>query len=257
MSEEKPKRYLLKIIVIGAPMVGKSSILERYVNEDNFELLENCKATIGADFFTTSMEIDQDEIVLQFWDTAGQERFQSLGNAFYRGADAFIGVYDMNDDETFAAIPNYINEALLNADCSKDIPVLLLSNKYDSLSTDDSGFTIKMISSSDAPDVQIQLLVHGFCRDFSQKFPVDILKICESFSQISCDTKGRSYAKECEYNLTFCEVSAKTGFNVNKAIVEFSNKVLKYGLDNNILPAFDRESINQVDEIEGKPWGCC
>ena len=33
----------------------------------------------------------------QIWDTAGQERFQTMGAAFYRGCDACILVYAIND----------------------------------------------------------------------------------------------------------------------------------------------------------------
>ena len=37
----------------------------------------------------------------QTWDTAGQERFQSLGVAFYRGADCCVLVFDVNVAKTF------------------------------------------------------------------------------------------------------------------------------------------------------------
>ena len=45
------------------------------------------KATIGADFLTREVVVDGRLVTMQLWDTAGQERFQSLGVAFYRGAD--------------------------------------------------------------------------------------------------------------------------------------------------------------------------
>eukprot|EP00766_Chilomastix_caulleryi_P001500 gnl/Chilomastix_caulleri/2474.p3 GENE.gnl/Chilomastix_caulleri/2474~~gnl/Chilomastix_caulleri/2474.p3 ORF type:complete len:84 (+),score=16.66 gnl/Chilomastix_caulleri/2474:221-472(+) len=59
------------------------------------------KATIGADFLTKDMDIDGTPVNIQIWDTAGQERFQSLGVAFYRGADACVLVYDVNEPKTF------------------------------------------------------------------------------------------------------------------------------------------------------------
>ncbi|GER47567.1 RAB GTPase homolog G3A, partial [Striga asiatica] len=74
-----PKRSLLKIILLGD---------SGYVNK-KFKPLY--KATIGADFVTKELQFD-------IWDTAGQERFQSLGVAFYRGADCCILVYDVNAD---------------------------------------------------------------------------------------------------------------------------------------------------------------
>ena len=55
------------------------------------------KATIGADFLTKEILVDDKLVTLQIWDTAGQERFQSLGMAFYRGADACMLAYDITN----------------------------------------------------------------------------------------------------------------------------------------------------------------
>ncbi|CAL0306625.1 unnamed protein product [Lupinus luteus] len=49
---------------------------------------------------------------LDIWDTAGQERFQSLGAAFYRGADCCVLVYDININKSFDKINNWHNEFL-------------------------------------------------------------------------------------------------------------------------------------------------
>lgn len=57
---------------------------------------------LGADFITKQVETeDGKKVMLQIWDTAGQERFQSLGVAYYRGADACILVYDVNNFLSF------------------------------------------------------------------------------------------------------------------------------------------------------------
>ena len=50
---------------------------------------------------------------LQIWDTAGQERFQSLGVAFYRGADCCVLVYDVNNVKTFEDLDNWRDEFLI------------------------------------------------------------------------------------------------------------------------------------------------
>lgn len=49
----------------------------------------------------------------QIWDTAGQERFQSLGVAFYRGADCCVLVYDVNVMKSFDSLDNWRNEFLI------------------------------------------------------------------------------------------------------------------------------------------------
>ena len=48
--------------------------------------------------------VDDMSVTLQIWDTAGQERFQSLGNAFYRGSDACVLVYDVSNAASFGRI---------------------------------------------------------------------------------------------------------------------------------------------------------
>lgn len=49
----------------------------------------------------------------QLWDTAGQERFQSLGVAFYRGADCCVLVYDVNSTKSFEALDSWRDEFLI------------------------------------------------------------------------------------------------------------------------------------------------
>jgi len=89
---------LLKIIILGESGVGKKAILHQFVHK---RFIEEHKATIGADFSTKEIVFDDKVITLQIWDTAGQERFQSLGNAFYRGADACVLVYDVTNEASF------------------------------------------------------------------------------------------------------------------------------------------------------------
>lgn len=55
------------------------------------------------------------DCVLQLWDTAGQERFQSLGVAFYRGADCCVLVYDVNNSKSFEALDSWRDEFLIQA----------------------------------------------------------------------------------------------------------------------------------------------
>lgn len=52
---------------------------------------------------------------MQLWDTAGQERFQSLGVAFYRGADCCVLVYDVNNSKSFDTLDGWRDEFLVQA----------------------------------------------------------------------------------------------------------------------------------------------
>ncbi|KAL3613459.1 hypothetical protein CASFOL_042722 [Castilleja foliolosa] len=126
-----PKRSLLKIILLGDSGVGKTSLMHQYINK---KFRPQYKATIGADFVTKELQIDDDKLVtLQIWDTAGQERFQSLGVAFYRGADCCILVYDVNVRKSFETLQSWHEEFLKQVDLSnpETFPFVLIGNKVD------------------------------------------------------------------------------------------------------------------------------
>jgi Ras-related protein Rab-7A len=91
------------------------------------------KATIGADFLTKEVQIDDRIFTLQIWDTAGQERFQSLGVAFYRGADCCVLVNDVNVMKSFENLNNWREEFLIQASPSdpENFPFVVLGNKTD------------------------------------------------------------------------------------------------------------------------------
>jgi Ras-related protein Rab-7A len=52
-------------------------------------------------------------LFIQIWDTAGQERFQSLGVAFYRGADCCVLVYDVTSANSFKSLDSWRDEFLI------------------------------------------------------------------------------------------------------------------------------------------------
>eukprot|EP00898_Chlorokybus_atmophyticus_P007624 jgi/Chlat1/7863/Chrsp66S07292 len=124
------KRTLLKVIILGDSGVGKTSLMNQYVNK---KFSNQYKATIGADFLTKEVQVDDRLVTMQIWDTAGQERFQSLGVAFYRGADCCVLVYDVNNAKTFDNLDNWRDEFLIQASPSDsdNFPFVVLGNKVD------------------------------------------------------------------------------------------------------------------------------
>uniref|UniRef100_J3L3G6 Ras-related protein Rab7 n=2 Tax=Oryza brachyantha TaxID=4533 RepID=J3L3G6_ORYBR len=124
------RRTLLKVIVLGDSGVGKTSLMNQYVHK---KFSQQYKATIGADFVTKEVLIEDRLVTLQIWDTAGQERFQSLGVAFYRGADCCVLVYDVNANRSFDTLNTWHDEFLNQASPSdpKTFPFILLGNKID------------------------------------------------------------------------------------------------------------------------------
>jgi len=124
------KKVLLKVIILGDSGVGKTSLMNQYVNR---KFSNQYKATIGADFLTKDVMIDDRLVTMQIWDTAGQERFQSLGVAFYRGADCCVLVYDVTNPNSFKSLDSWRDEFLIQASPRdpENFPFVVLGNKID------------------------------------------------------------------------------------------------------------------------------
>jgi Ras-related protein Rab-7A len=124
------KKVLLKVIILGDSGVGKTSLMNQYVHK---RFSNQYKATIGADFLTKEVMIDDKLVTLQIWDTAGQERFQSLGVAFYRGADSCVLCYDITDAKSFDNLESWMDEFLVHAAPrnADTFPFVVLGNKAD------------------------------------------------------------------------------------------------------------------------------
>merc|ERR1712193_413105 len=134
MATNARKKVLIKVIILGDSSVGKTSLLNMYVNR---KFNNQYKATIGADFLTKEVLVnhngDQRLVTMQIWDTAGQERFQSLGVAFYRGADACVLVYDLTAKKSFENLDTWREEFLVQSgpSDSANFPFVVIGNKVD------------------------------------------------------------------------------------------------------------------------------
>ena len=116
-----------KILTIGESGVGKTCVLRRFV-ENKF--LKNHLATIGIDFKTKTLNINNQEIKLKIWDTAGQERFRNITTQYYKGADGIVLVYDVTDEASYEKIRDWMEQILSNTQ-QEEIGLVLLGNKCD------------------------------------------------------------------------------------------------------------------------------
>lgn len=121
---------VLKVILLGDSGVGKTSLMDRYIYN---RFTSRYRRTIGADFHTKDVIVDNKVVTLQIWDTVGQERFQSLGNAFFRGADCVILVYDVTSPSSFYSLELWKEEFLIQGmpRDPKKFPFVVLGNKSD------------------------------------------------------------------------------------------------------------------------------
>ncbi|THU65921.1 hypothetical protein C4D60_Mb05t08730 [Musa balbisiana] len=118
--------YLFKVVLIGDSGVGKSNLLSRFTR-DEFSL--ESKSTIGVEFATRSIRVEDKVIKAQIWDTAGQERYRAITSAYYRGAVGALVVYDITRHVTFENIERWLKELRDHTDTN--IVIMLVGNKAD------------------------------------------------------------------------------------------------------------------------------
>ncbi|KAJ8683830.1 hypothetical protein QAD02_019622 [Eretmocerus hayati] len=115
-----------KVVVLGSQGVGKTSLIDRYVNKSfNYPI----NSTIGASFFTCNMNLNDARVKFQVWDTAGQERFKSMAPMYYRNANAAFLVFDITQAQTFTAVKSWVTE--LKANVEETMVLILIGNKLD------------------------------------------------------------------------------------------------------------------------------
>ena len=123
MNPENPK---YKLILLGDQSVGKSCILNRFLN-DTF--IEDYQATIGLDFQSKNVQIDNQDIHLLLYDTAGQEKFRSLIPMYTRDANIILLVYDISNRDSFTNLTHWLKD-LTNVNM-EEVILCIVANKID------------------------------------------------------------------------------------------------------------------------------
>jgi small GTP-binding protein len=106
--------------------IGKTVIMKRLVS-DAFS--DESQATIGVEFETTMLNIDNQRLKLQIWDTAGQERFRAIAKAYYRSAVGVFLVFDLTDRKSFDELGSWLND--IHSLCDPNAVIQLIGNKAD------------------------------------------------------------------------------------------------------------------------------
>lgn len=120
--------YIFKIIVVGSHSTGKTTLVNRFIDKENFQ---NCETTIGVEFCTKTINVKNKLIKLQIWDTAGQERFRSIIKSYYRGASGALVCFDINNRNEFLEVPDWI-EKIRKLNINKEVEIMVVATKVDS-----------------------------------------------------------------------------------------------------------------------------
>ena len=116
---------LIKLIVLGDSSVGKTSLLKYLIDQEN---ITKQVPTIGVDFFTKFININNLGVKLQIWDTAGQEVFKSIISHYYKIAIGALLIFDLSSRDSFKNCEYWIKEYLQQRNYGK---IILVGNKSD------------------------------------------------------------------------------------------------------------------------------
>jgi len=117
-------RKVRKVVILGDPMVGKTSLRKRFLGE-GFSF--NYMVTIGADFGIYHHSSTE---TFQIWDLAGQANFEVVRESYYKGTYGALLVFDISRPVTFENLPRWIEELKRNLD-GELVPFVLVGNKAD------------------------------------------------------------------------------------------------------------------------------
>ena len=213
----------IKVIILGDSYVGKSSIINRLIN-NKFTDLPN---TLSIEYHTYITSVNDFILRMQLWDTAGQEKFNSLISNYYKGTEVAIFVYSIDKEDSFKNVQRWFNNLKDNTEKSENI---LLGNKKDIIDEDESQRKV---------DTEI---AEKFAND--NKFLV--------FQEISCKNKDEL---EVENIYEVFDEIAKHYYNLWLEKKDKSISV-NYVVSDSMMPLGKKHRNNQ-DDANNKKKKCC
>ena len=121
------EKYILKLLTIGDQFVGKSSIINRYI-DDKFN--ENIKPTLAIDYKTKMIQKGENLIKISIYDTAGEEKYRHLIKNYYNGSNGILLVFDITKRNSFDNLNFWLDELEKNCNLN-NLYIFLVGNKTD------------------------------------------------------------------------------------------------------------------------------
>jgi len=131
MTEEKTTEYILKLVVLGDAAVGKTSLINQYIEQS---FLEDYKPTLGVNILTKEVNLKNSSVRLVLWDLAAQAKYDLSRTMFFQGCSGAVLIYDITRPSTKSNVKNKWYRDLLKyagTKAAEDGAYLLLGNKSD------------------------------------------------------------------------------------------------------------------------------
>ena len=179
MTDEKIKRKVIRLSIIGDSKTGKTSIINRYLGQEfSIDMISN----IGIDKQEVIKKMkDGNEMKIIIWDTAGQERFHSISSGTIKNSQGIIVCFALNDRSSFDNVLTWLQDV---REISSKIPIVLFGNKCDLIEE-------RKVTNEEAKEFADNNEIIYF--ETSAK---DNINIKEGFEKISEDAYSKALAEE-------------------------------------------------------------
>ena len=118
---------LFKYIIVGNSGIGKTSIIESFIDKKNFN--ENLQSTIGVGFYSKQIKLNDLSLKIHVWDTAGLERFFSITKNYFRETSVVIICYDITNINSFKKVKFWYDS--VTQECDSNAIIVIVGNKND------------------------------------------------------------------------------------------------------------------------------
>jgi len=190
----------MKVVMLGREYCGKTSVVERFLNE-RFAGENKYQNTIGAAYGARTVMVGGREVVLGIWDTAGSERYESMSRMYYRGSKAAVVCYSVKDDESWERLQFWVAEL---RKMEENCKVYICATKIDLLRGDNKNRVVDYHTTTDYCDeicaelfetssrvgTNISEMFHKVASDYLES--EDIFEEHKEFSLSKSDTEEKS-----------------------------------------------------------------
>lgn len=129
MCQENPPQidYRFKVALIGDSNTGKSTLLRRLIEKDNFKFYDNnnndfSSNTVGVDFKREDFVLEKSnvKISLNFYDTSGDKKYNCITFSYIENVQAFIVTYDVQNMQSFQNCQYWLDEIIKRQETGRE-----------------------------------------------------------------------------------------------------------------------------------------